>query len=94
MIEVKDYQEELKSWRIKYRANDLRVELYGGDRKARKHYESILRSNRELEARLLMILTNTNAELKYALEERAAMRYAEGLTGDMYSAALSCVREV
>ena len=92
MIQPKDYQEELKRWNIRYEIVDMRIHLYGGDNKARWHYEEVLKANPELEARLIVIASNRDSELRYELEERAAIRYADGLSGDLISAALTYIQ--
>lgn len=92
MISVKDFQNELKRWCIHYEESDKRINLFGGDNKARRHYENVLRANPELEAQLVLIASNKDSDLRYELEERAAIRYAEGLSGDLLSAALSYVQ--
>ena len=92
MISVKDFQNELKRWCIHYEESGKRINLFGGDNKARRHYENVLRANPELEAQLVLIASNKDSDLRYELEERAAIRYAEGLSGDLLSAALSYIQ--
>ena len=92
MIQPKDYQEELKRWSIRHEVVDMRIHLYGGDNKARRHYEEILKANPELEARLILIASNNDSDLRYELEERAAIRYADDLQGDLLSAALTYIQ--
>ena len=92
MISVKDYQNELKRWCIHYEESDKRINLFGGDNKARRHYEEVLKDNPELEAQLVLIASNKDSDLRFELEERAAIRYAEGLSGDLLSAALSYIQ--
>lgn len=92
MISVKDFQNELKRWCIHYEESDKRINLFGGDNKARRHYENVLKDNPELEAQLVLIASNKDSELRFELEERAAIRYAEGLSGDLLSAAMSYIQ--
>ena len=92
MISVKDYQNELKRWCKHYEESDKRINLFGGDNKARRHYEEVLKDNPELEAQLVLIASNKDSDLRFELEERAAIRYAEGLSGDLLSAALSYIQ--
>ena len=56
------------------------------------HYEAILEDNPELEAQLILIASNNDSDLRYKLEERAAIRQADGLPGDLLSAALSYIQ--
>ena len=86
MIKAKEYQEELNRWGISYEVSDLRIKLYGGNNGAREHYESVLRDNPELEALLILLASNEDALLKEQIEERAAIRQADNLPGDLLSA--------
>ena len=92
MISVKEFQNELKRWCIHYEECGKRINLFGGDNKARRHYENVLKDNPELEAQLVLIASNKDSDLRFELEERAAIRYAEGLSGDLFSAALSYIQ--
>ena len=92
LLNPKVYRNELKRWYIRYKVSDMRIFLYGGDNKARRHYEAILEDNPELEAQLILIASNNDADLRYKLEERAAIRQADGLPGDLLSAALSYIQ--
>ena len=92
MISAKEYQEELKRWGIQYEVEDYRVILYGGDNRARRHYEGILREDSELEALLILLASNKDDALRCLIEERAAIRYADGLPGDLLSAVKVCMQ--
>ena len=70
----------------------MRIKLYGGNEKARQHYEEVLKENPELETRMILVASNEEATLRELIEERAAIRYAEGLPGDKYSAVESNIR--
>ena len=83
MIKAKEYQEELNRWGISYEVSDWRIKLYGGNNGAREHYESVLRDNPELEALLILLASNEDALLKEQIEERAAIRQADNLPGDL-----------
>lgn len=86
MITPKEYEAELKRWGIQYEVIDYKIHLYGGDKKARQHYEYVLKDDSELEALLILIYTNKDAELRDVIEEIAARRQADGLPGDLLSA--------
>ena len=86
MINAKEYQEELKRWGIRYEVSNWRIKLNGGNNGAREHYESVLRENPELEALLILLASNEDELLREQIEERAAMRQADNLPGDLLSA--------
>lgn len=94
MIEVKEYQEELNRWGIKYEVKDWRIKFYGGNKQAREHYEEVLKANSELEALLILIASNKDALLREEIEERAAIRHADDLSGDLISAVKVCMQEM
>lgn len=92
MIDPRDFNDELKKWGIETRVADWRIELIGGAKKVREHYERVLKSDIELESRLILISTNKDEELKELLEERAAIRESDGLPGDLLSAVKANMR--
>ena len=92
MIDPKDFNDELKKWGIETRIADWRIELIGGAKKVKEHYEKVLTSDIELEARLILISTNKDEVLKEMLEERAAIMCADGLPGDLLSAVKANMR--
>ena len=71
---------------------DWQIKLTGGISDARKHYETVLSENRELESKLILLASNEDAVLREQIEERAAIRYADGLSGDLLSAVESYMR--
>ena len=86
MIEPRDFQEELTKWGIQKEIREWRLKLTGGDKKVREHYERVLKSDSDLEATMILLLSNEDAVLRELLEERAAIRWADGLPGDLLSA--------
>ena len=86
MIKAKEYQEELTRWGIRYEVSGWRIKLNGGNNGAREHYESVLRDNPELEALLILLASNEDELLREQIEERAAIRQADNLPGDLLSA--------
>ena len=82
----KEYQEELQHWQIRYEVRDWRIVLYGGDRKARNHYKRVLSEDKDLQAMLILYAANKDRVLRELIEERAAIRWADGLPGDLFSA--------
>ena len=77
---------DLALWQIKYEVEDWRVRLSGGDDKARYHYDGILREDKDLQAMLILYAANKDSNLHELIEERAAIRWADGLPGDLLSA--------
>ena len=65
-----------------------RITLKGGDKTAREHYQKILEENSELEIELIFDLARSDKDVLFAIEERAAIREADGLPGDLESAVL------
>ncbi len=86
MIQLQEYLRELEIWQIKYDVREWHVILTGGDDKARWHYERMLFDDRELRAQLILYAANTNLNLRELIEERASIRKADGLPGDLLSA--------
>ncbi|MBR2209759.1 MAG: hypothetical protein IJ859_13215 [Synergistaceae bacterium] len=75
---------ELEHWNITPEYSFGRIVLTGGDKTARFHYKNILEENPDLELQLILDVP----EFRECLEERAAIREAEGLLGDLRSAFL------
>lgn len=68
-----------------------RVVLSGADGLALAGLSAKLSQLPELEAALMLELAQTDADLRYVLDERAAIRGADGLPDDDMSAALSII---
>ncbi len=64
---------ELKKWGIKACLKDGRLALYEGDKNARKHYEKVLADKLELEIEAIFELSKRDKNIKYDVEERAAI---------------------
>ena len=77
---------ELQNWGIKPIYYFGRVYLEDGDKTARKHYADILDANPELEIDLILDMARHDKEVLQFIEERAAIREADGLPGDIESA--------
>ena len=65
---------------------DWHVELAGGDNEARSNYGLLLAQDLDLQARLILYASNRDRDLRDKIEERAAIRWADGLPGDLLSA--------
>ena len=79
---------ELNDWQVKPVYEYGRITLKDGDKTAREHYQNILAKNQDLEIQLIFDLARHDKEVLFAIEERAAIRKADGLPGDLESAAL------
>lgn len=83
MSKLKD---ELKRWHIKAYLHNGRLILYDGDNAARNHYKTLLLENPEVEIKLILELIKSDEDMRQFVEERAAIREADGLPGDLESA--------
>ena len=83
---------ELMQWGISSEVEDWHVKLSGGQVEVREYYEQFLHGNVDAEAFLILELSKTDEELRYAIEERAAIRETEGLAADLLSAIKVCQR--
>ena len=71
---MSEFLDALREYQIEPEADTpLRIILKGGDKSARKHYQKILRENPEWELKLILELAKNNSNLRYILEERAAI---------------------
>ena len=87
-MELQDFLDELAQWKIQYTVSDWRIFLEGGDKRARFHYGIVLADNKEMQAMLILYAANKDDTLRNLIEERAAIRWADGLPGDMLSAVM------
>mgnify|MGYP003571532913 CR=1 FL=1 len=77
---------KLKRWQITAAYENGRILLIGGDTSARKHFQNLLEQNPDFEVQLILELAQQNSEIFEAITERAAIREADGLPGDIESA--------
>ena len=77
---------ELRDWQIKPVYDFGRITLTGGDKTARAHYQRILDENDGLQIQLILDLVKCDRDVRDCVEERAAIRWADGLPGDLESA--------
>ena len=82
------FLKEILSWQIKPIYEYGRITLKDGDKTAREHYQNILAENPDIEFQLIMDLARHDKNVLFAIEERAAIRSADGLPGDLESAVL------
>ena len=78
----------LKRWQVNISVYWGHIYLYGGDIRAREHYGSMLAARKHMAADFILKLAETDKDLAYAIEERAAIREADELPGDIRSAVL------
>lgn len=96
---LSEFLKELQRWCVKYRLGKpdkpsdiekflftISIELFGGDWKARKHFNQILAENEYLRAMLILYAANKDSDIRDMIEERACIQWAEGLPYDLLSA--------
>lgn len=88
MTKVKEFCAELERWHIKASVFWGKLKLTGGDDRAREYFTNMFRSRSKMEAHIILELSKNDPDLAYAIEERAAMRQADGLPSDLFSAIL------
>ena len=74
--------------KLKLKFSDWHLEVIGGG-DAAESAKRALQNSPELRARLIVKMSESDRLIKDLLEERAAIRAADGLPGDLYSAALA-----
>lgn len=79
---------ELNDWQVKPVYEYGRITLKDGDKTAREHYQNLLAEDPDIEFQLIMDLARHDKDVLFAIEERAAIRSADGLPGDLESAVL------
>ena len=81
--------DELKKYKIAPEYNFGRIELSGGDNTARGHYSKVIKENPKLEAELILDLARHDKNVLELLEERVAIRQADGLSGGLEAAVMA-----
>lgn len=85
-IGLQEYLKELDRWQIRYEVKEWSITLTGGDNKARWHYEQMLSADKDIQSQIILYAANKDTNLRDLIEERAAIRWADGLLGDLLSA--------
>ena len=85
-IGLQEYLKELDRWQIRYEVKEWSIMLTGGDNKARWHYEQMLSADKDIQSQIILYAANKDTNLRDLIEERAAIRLADGLPGDLLSA--------
>ena len=80
---------KLNAWQIKPIYEYGRIRLEGGDKTAREHYQRVLDENPELQIAFILDLAKHDKYVLELIEERVAIRAADGLPDDIDSA-VSC----
>lgn len=70
---MSEFMKELNRWQITPTVENYRVVLSGGDKRARKHYSDMLENNLDFEIKLILELSENDFDLRYDIEERAAI---------------------
>ena len=76
--EIKELLRELKKYAIKLSVNDYRVMLSGGNYEARNYYEGLIDADEEIQAMLILEHSKNDPDLRYDIEERASIVWADG----------------
>ena len=76
--EIKELLRELKKYAIKLRVDDYRVILSGGNFTARNYYEELIDANEDVQAMLILEYSKDDPDLRYDIEERASIVWADG----------------
>lgn len=84
---------ELKRWDVDVSVRWGRIRLSGGNAQALEYYRGMIASHPKIEAHLILELARNDDDLMCAVEERAAIRWADGLPGDLFSAVLCNITE-
>ena len=84
--EIRELMRELKRYFIRVTVEDYRVRLSGGERHAREHYASLIASDADIEAQLILELSRRDPDLRYDIEERASIVWSDGHPYDELSA--------
>ena len=86
MKKVAELKAELDRWQVKYSVIWGKLYLTGGDKRARETYSDMLAEHKKMAANFILYLAKTDEDLMYSIEERASIREADGLPGDLLSA--------
>ncbi|MBQ6664903.1 MAG: hypothetical protein IJM68_04865 [Synergistaceae bacterium] len=84
---------ELRRWQVNISVEWGRISLSGGDARALEYYGEMIRAHPRIEAHLILELAREDKDVMDVIEERAAIRWAEGLPGDVFSAVLCNITE-
>ena len=87
-VKVTDFIAEAARYGIEIKHKSGRIELEGGDEKAREHYTALLRNNPEFEGALIWEVAQTDADLMDWIEERRAINWVSSGDDSIHSAIL------
>ncbi len=79
---------ELRRWEIVITYSNGRIYLSGNYEEPVEHYQKFLKAYPGYEASVILKLAEQNSDIMDSLEERVAMREADGLPSDLNSAVL------
>ena len=76
--EIRELLQDLKKYAIKLSVNNYRVILLDGNFSARTHYQSLIDSDEEIQAMLILEYSKNTPDIRYDIEERASITSCEG----------------
>ena len=80
------FLKEMKRWGISLNYSYGRIILSNGNVNALEHYKKFISLYPECEVEIIFELSKINRDVMDIIEERAAIREADGLAGDLESA--------
>ena len=89
MANLSKFKDTLEKYGLSYEVSPARrIILLGDDENVRGHFQEIVNGFPELEAEMILEEAKVDVDLMYEIEERAAIRWADGLPGDLFSAVM------
>ena len=76
--EIRELLRELKKYAIKLSVDDYQVKLSGGNFTARNHYQDLIDGDEDVQAMLILEYSKNDPDLRYDIEERASIVWADG----------------
>ncbi len=90
--EIRELLLELKKYAITLSVSNFRVFLSGGNFKAKEHYENMIDADEDIQAMLILEYSKTDPNIRYDIEERASIRWAEGGEYNLLAATKSLMK--
>ena len=76
--EIRELLRELKKYAIKLSVDDYQVILSGGNFAAQNYYKDLIAGDEEIQAMLILEYSKNDPDLRYDIEERASIVWADG----------------
>ena len=85
---LRDFIDTLRQWRISFSLDEnYRVQLTGGNSKAREHFSKVIKKYPLIESLLILKLAENDEDLRIFIEERAAvLEFNYGGSGNLLNA--------